>query len=78
MKSNIPLLGKGITKDEFKHGLTLLYGDFSFVLKAAPAEPLSPNAPSEPGSPITAVNLGSLDELASPGTADLEPAGEIK
>merc|ERR1712166_1430369 len=30
-KSNVV----GITKDEFKHGLTLLYGDFTFVLTAS-------------------------------------------
>ena len=61
--------GKGITKDEFKHGLTLLYGDFSFALKAAPQDPLSPNAPSTPGSPISLANLGTVPELSSPGAA---------
>ena len=36
-----------ITLDSFKHGLTLLYGDFTFVLRAAPLaqSPLSPGSP---------------------------------
>lgn len=58
-----------ITLDSFTHGLTLLYGDFTFVLGGAntvmsPTSPLSP-APGSPipAEPISPVNLEADQEL---------------
>jgi len=42
---------RGISLEEFKHGLTLLYGDFSFAITGATTSPRSPAAAAAAASP---------------------------